>query len=154
MRIKKSLMLAPLFVAGIALLAIACSDDGSDDGDTITSTPIIRTTTSDLPSIQPPANGEANDRDDFVTTIEARLEQLGTQIEDLEAEVDTMTGDEKADAQARLDDLKSRMADLEDQLAHLRSVSDDEAEALMEEIESQVDSAMTEAQSFADELGI
>jgi peptidoglycan hydrolase CwlO-like protein len=152
MQSRQTTLLASLLVTGLMTLGIACSDD-DNGGDTITSTPDTRTT-SGATSIQPPANSEANDREEFITTIEARLQQLETQIEDLEAEAGTMTGDAQAEAQARLDDLKVTMAGLESELAQLESVSGADFEALKSDIEEQVDNAMTEAQALADELGI
>lgn len=140
-----------ILLAGLLTLTVACSDEDGDGNDDLTpdgeASPAATMT-------QPPANGEANDRDEFVTTVEAQLEQLQTQIDELEKEIDTMSGDQQSDAQARLQDLKDQKSEIESDLDNVDSASDEDYENLKTEIEDRVENQMTEAQELADEIGI
>jgi TolA-binding protein len=148
-------VITPLLLAGALTLAIACGSDSDDDdgGGGTTLSPPSETTPVATMTV-PPDNGETNDRQDFITTVEAQLEQLQTQMDELESEVASMSGEDQAAAQARIDGLKDRKVEIEAELAEVESASDADYEAKKVEIEERVEVTMTEAQDFADELGI
>jgi Skp family chaperone for outer membrane proteins len=146
---SKTATLLALLLAGLLTLGIACGDD---NGDTVDTTPAIDIATATTTA--PDENGEADDRDDFINTIEARLEQLQTQIDELESELENVSEDAREDAQARLDDLKEQKENIEADLEEAQSADDGQFEQLRTDIEQRVDNAMTEAQELAQEIGI
>ena len=146
---SKTFVLVPLLIAGAIAFSLACGDDDEGGDSTGAEMDIATATLTALPS-----NGESNDRDDFVTTVEARLEQLQTQIDELESEIEGMDEDLSQDAQARLDSLKQTKQEIESDLEEAESAQDGDFETLKQEIEDRVDNAMTEAQELADEIGI
>ena len=141
-----------LSLAAVFTFSLACSDDSADDDGDVTTPGGLASPVATM--TVPPENGEANGREEFVTTIEARLDQLQTQIDELEDEVETMSGDTQSDAQVRVQDLKDRKNEIEAGLDAVDSATDDDYESIKSEIEAEVDSAMTEAQELADEIGI
>jgi septal ring factor EnvC (AmiA/AmiB activator) len=105
-----SLLLAPLLVFGLA-----CSDDGNNDDVTL------------------------DDREQFEQDAEARLQQIDSEINDLERRIELQGGDAQDDLETELDDLKDERDDLGEKLGDLREASDDEWETLKDDVEDSFD---------------
>ena len=137
--------------AGLAL-SLACSDDNDGNGNGAFSPPRDDATVAPTMTV-PPENDEANDREEFIDTVQAQLQQIETRLTDVEAEAEALSGEGQADAQARLEELDRQIEAIQSDLVGLQTASGQEYEARKVEIEDRVESAMTEAQQLADELG-
>jgi gas vesicle protein len=102
----------------------------------------------------PPANGEPNDRDEFVDTVGAQVEQIQKLVDDITDEVSNLSADEKASAQERLDDINGRIQDIQSKLDDAPSASDDEYATLKTEVEDTINTLLNDTQELADEVGI
>jgi chromosome segregation ATPase len=115
------------FAAVIVLAAatgLACSDDGTG-GDT----------------------NAASEREEFIQDVEDRLSELQSDLE--QARDDLASGDATQEAEQRVEDLEQRIDEIESELEQVRNASDDEWEALKEDLEE----TMRDAEDLAGEIG-
>ncbi len=148
----KAPLITSLVCVGLLVFGIACNGDNAD------STPVATSTTSApavAPSLtEPPTNGQANDRDEFVDTVKAQLEQIQTRADDITKEMPNFSEDERAKAQQRLKTINDSLAEIQSGLDNVPAASDQEYDALRAQIEDQVNNTMNNVQDLADELGI
>jgi chromosome segregation ATPase len=144
--IRSSLAAAAL-IAALAGLGVACTE-----ADAPADTPSAIPTTEGARGELPAPNGEANDRDEFITTTLAQIEQIEVQLEEIEAEVETAGAPD--DVQARIDDVKERIAASQADLVEVPMLSEDDYASLQQTIEEALATAMTETQALVEELGI
>ena len=103
---------------------------------------------------EPPTNGQANDRDEFVDTVKAQLEQIQTRADDITKEMPNFSEDERAKAQQRLKAINDSLAEIQSGLDNVPAASGQEYDSLRAQIEDQVNNTMNNVQDLADELGI
>lgn len=151
MKRTKSALFASLALAGVLTLGMACADDDGTDGVTI-GTPSDASPTATMTA--PPANSSTNDRDDFISSIEAQLDLAETQVSALESELDLLSEDLRDDAQARIDDLNDEISEIRSELGDADSASDEEFESMKTDLENRVKTALTEVQELIRTLGI
>lgn len=163
MKLRKVTTVTSLLLAPVLVLGMACSDEDGESGADTTLRPgangadVEQTDalpTADPTLTLPPENSEANDREDFVDTVTAQLEQIRLRLDEVEAEVVSAGDDVTNDAEARLDAINTRFQETEEQLARVESASDEEYESIKRDVEANVQSMLTETQQLADEVGI
>src|SRR5262245_48921363 len=120
----KPKLAAATLLAGLAVITLACASDDDGSGSSLQGIPTSESAPGsdnvrrgELPA--PTANGEANDRDDFINTTLAQLEQIETQLTEIEAQVETMGEDGTADARTRIDAVKTTVAETQSDLVEV-----------------------------------
>ena len=148
---KTTRMLMGLALAGALAFSVACSDDnGDDDGLGPLETPSVPKTV--LPS--PPASDADESRDEFTDRVNNQIERMEARIAEIEDESQNLSGDAKKEADRQVESLKDEVEDLRARLSDYEGASNDDLEAIREDIEGTLNKTQTKIESLADELGI
>jgi hypothetical protein len=155
----KAPTLLALLLAGLAAATLACSSDDDGPGSSLQGIPTSEAASdagddTDRTGELPPTNGEPNDRDDFINTTLAQIEQIEVQLAEVEAHVEATDDGGAVDAQARIDAIKTALAGAQAGLVEVPTLSDSDYQALQARLEAAIAAAMTETQELAEEVGI